>query len=147
MLDRSGKIRGAPRDAIISDLSEKSNRGRNFGFLRTMDNAGAVVGILLSIALLKILGYRTLFFLAAIPSIVAVLLLLLKLPADRFVSSKLHGGIRIRDLNANLWLFTILSALFSLASFSYSFLLIFAKKNGVHNIYIPVLYLLFTLIA
>ena len=45
ILDRSGKIRGAPRDAIISDLSTRENRGTHFGVLRAMDNAGAVVGM------------------------------------------------------------------------------------------------------
>ena len=46
ILDRSGKIRGSPRDAIIADISTDQNRGRNFGLLRTMDNLGAVFGIL-----------------------------------------------------------------------------------------------------
>ena len=38
IMDRAGKMRGAPRDAIIADESTRENRGRNFGFLRTMDN-------------------------------------------------------------------------------------------------------------
>ena len=42
ILDRAGKMRGAPRDAIIADMSTRENRGRNFGWLRTMDNLGAV---------------------------------------------------------------------------------------------------------
>ena len=59
-LDRAGKIRGAPRDAMIAELSSKDNRGANFGFLRAMDNFGAIVGITLSILLLKYLGFRNL---------------------------------------------------------------------------------------
>ena len=47
ILDRSGKIRSAPRDATIADLSTDKDRGENFGFLRMMDNLGAVFGILL----------------------------------------------------------------------------------------------------
>ena len=42
ILDIFGKIRGAPRDAIVADISTRENRGRNFGLLRTMDNLGAI---------------------------------------------------------------------------------------------------------
>ena len=63
ILDRAGKMRGAPRDAMIADLSAKENRGKNFGLLRTMDNLGAVCGILICIMLAGPLGYRKLFLL------------------------------------------------------------------------------------
>jgi len=62
ILDRAGKIRSAPRDAIIADLSTDQDRGENFGFLRTMDNLGAVVGILLCILLVNFLGFKNSFF-------------------------------------------------------------------------------------
>jgi len=75
ILDRAGKIRGAPRDAMIADVSTDENRGRNFGLLRAMDNLGAVCGILICIFLFRVLGYRTLFFLAAIPSIIGAFLI------------------------------------------------------------------------
>jgi len=42
IMDRAGKIRGAPRDAIIADISTEENRGKNFGLLRAMDNLGEV---------------------------------------------------------------------------------------------------------
>src|SRR3989338_11652330 len=45
ILDRAGKMRGAPRDAMIADMSSDDDRGRNFGYLRMMDNLGAVFGI------------------------------------------------------------------------------------------------------
>ena len=76
ILDRAGKIRGAPRDAMLADVSTDANRGRHFGLLRAMDNAGSVAGILISIALIDVLGYRLLFALAAIPSLVGALLIL-----------------------------------------------------------------------
>src|SRR3989344_5468698 len=57
VLDRSGKIRGTPRDAIISDISTRQNRGKNFGILRMMDNLGAVAGILISIFFLEKVGF------------------------------------------------------------------------------------------
>ena len=56
ILDRFGKIRGAPRDAMIADISTQKNRGRNFGLLRAMDNLGAVCGIATTIFLFSLLG-------------------------------------------------------------------------------------------
>jgi len=76
ILDRAGKIRGAPRDAIIAEISTNENRGRNFGLLRMMDNLGATFGIIFCILFFQFLGYRNLFLFAAAPSLIAVLLIL-----------------------------------------------------------------------
>lgn len=146
LLDRSGKIRSAPRDAIISDISTQKNRGRHFGILQAMDNAGAVVGILLAIFLLSKLGYRNLFFLAAIPSFIAVILLIVFVKETR-TPAPIYKGITLAAIDPNLRLYTILSAFFSLGSFSYSFLLIFAQRQGIPIVVIPIFYLLFTIIA
>jgi len=86
VLDRAGKIRGAPRDAIIADMSTNENRGKHFGFLRTLDNFGAVCGIIICILFFQLLGYRTLFLLAAIPSAVALILIFLFIK-ERWMSS------------------------------------------------------------
>lgn len=147
ILDRTGKIRGAPRDAIIADVSDTSNRGKNFGFLRMMDNFGAVTGILLTIFLLNYLSFRSLFFLAAIPSLLAVGLILFLVkdrPAKDFPAFK---GIRLRDLPNNFRLLLISSFIFSIGTFSYSFLLIFAKQLGIQTALVPIFYLLFTVVA
>lgn len=147
VLDRSGKMRGSPRDAIISDLSKKENRGRNFGLLRAMDNLGAVVGILIAIFFLGMIGYKNLFLLAAIPSFIAVTLIIIFVKENKPVDSKIYKGIRFAHFNNDLKLYTILSAIFALGSFSYSFLLVFAKQSGLKIGFVPVMYLLFTVIA
>ncbi len=147
LLDRSGKIRSAPRDAIISDISNRENRGGRFGILRAADNTGAVVGILIAVVLVQRLGFKNLFLLASIPSIFAVILLIIGLKESRQDSQTIFKGIRLRDFNFNLRLLTILSAIFALGSFSYSFLLLFANKYGIANYQIPILYLLFTIVA
>mgnify|MGYP001237784097 CR=1 FL=1 len=147
ILDRSGKIRNAPRDAIIADISVRENRGGNFGILRAMDNFGAVCGILASIALLPILGYRKLFFLAAVPSVLAAFLIFIGIKEKRETIKTIYKGMRLKDLDSNFRLFLVLSAIFSLGSFSYSFLMIFSEKNGFKMATIPVLYLLFTAVA
>lgn len=147
ILDRSGKMRGAPRDAIVSDLSTVHNRGRHFGILRMMDNAGAMVGILAAIALVPLIPLRTLILIAAIPSLLAVLLVLMVYRERKPDGTKVFKGIHLKDFSPNLRLYTVLSAFFMLGSFSYSFLLLSAKSLGFSISEMPVLYLLFTAVA
>ncbi len=144
IMDRSGKLREAPRDAIIADITSKKHRGESFGILESMDQLGAVFGIILSILLFGYLGYKRLFMLAAIPSILAVILIatMIKEPHN---GMKLHKGISFKDIDKNFRLFLILSSLFALGAFSYSFLLIYAKEFGFTLTVIPVLYLIYVL--
>lgn len=147
ILDRVGKIRSAPRDAMIADVTIEENRGRTFGLLRAMDNLGAVCGIFLCIALLPLLGFRLLFALAAIPSFVGALLVLLSIREKREGDRRIFKGLSFKDIDPNLRLFIILNALFALGAFSYSFLLIYAKDLGFKVTFIPILYLIFTATA
>jgi MFS family permease len=147
ILDRAGKMRGAPRDAMIADLSAKENRGRNFGLLRAMDNLGAVCGILLCIVLVRSLGYRNLFLLAALPTAIGTLLVFSMIKEQKADGSKMYKGLALKDLDNNFKLFLFLSILFALGSFSYSFLLIYAKSLGFKASFVPVLYLVFTAVA
>ena len=147
VLDRAGKIRSAPRDAIVADFSTKENRGKNFGFLRAMDHLGAVFGVLICIVLFSILGYRVLFALAAIPSVVSAFLVFTLIKEKKTGPIKIYKGISLKDLDRNFRLFLVLSSLFALGAFSYSFLLIYAKKLGFKLAFVPVLYLIFTLSA
>src|SRR5688572_8963068 len=69
-LDRVGKgIRGAPRDAMLADFADESNRGRVYGLHRAMDHTGAVLGPMFATGFLLVFPdrYRTLFALTAIP--------------------------------------------------------------------------------
>ncbi len=149
ILDRAGKIRAAPRDAIIADVSTKGNRGRNFGLLRTMDNLGAVCGIVTCIVVLFFgwLGYRDLFLLAAAPSAVGALLVLLLIKEARPSGDRIYRGLSLKALDRNFKLFVLLSAVFALGSFSYSFLLLYARNFGFGTVLLPVLYLTFSAVA
>ena len=147
VLDRAGKIRSAPRDALIADTTTEENRGRTFGLLRTMDNLGAVCGIVLCIVLLPLLGYRLLFALAAFPSLIGALLIILMIREDKGSGRKIFKGLSSRDIGPNLQLYMLLSGIFALGAFSYSFLLIYAKRFGFKTAFIPVLYLTFTATA
>jgi MFS family permease len=153
VLDRAGKIRAAPRDAIIADISTRENRGKHFGLLRMMDNLGAACGVVACVLLLGALGYRRLFFLAALPSAVGVLLIL-KLIKESKPPARAGGAERptpkpfsLKLFDRNMRLFLLISVLFALGSFSYSFLLLGANKLGFRATFLPVLYLIFTLVA
>ena len=148
ILDRVGKIRSAPRDAIIADVSTNENRGTHFGILRMMDNLGAVCGILVCLLLIKPLGYSKLFMLAAIPSLIGAALVIAAIKeAKPSTEIRVFRGITFADLSRNFKLYLILSAFFALASFSYSFLLVFANEFGFSFGFVPILYLVFTAIA
>lgn len=72
--DRIGKgMRTAPRDALLASYSE-NNSGAVFGFHRAMDTVGAVLGPLTAIILLGFFpgNYSMIFFIAAVPSVVAI---------------------------------------------------------------------------
>ncbi len=147
ILDRFGKIRSAPRDAIIADICTKENRCEKFGLLRSMDNLGAVCGIIVCILFFGMIGYQNLFILAAIPSIIGVFLILFFIKEKKNVETKIYKGFSFKDLDKNFKLFLLLSSFFALGSFSYSFLLIYAKEFGFEITFVPILYLIFTLFA
>ena len=147
ILDRTGKIRSAPRDALVADISTEENRGRNFGLLRAMDNLGAFFGILICIFLFSLLGYRLLFALAALPSIASVFLIFSLIKERKTEKMKIYKGISLKDLNNNFRLFLLLSSLYAFGAFSYSFLLIYAKEFGFKITFVPVLYLIFSATA
>jgi MFS family permease len=76
--DRIGKgVRGAPRDALIADVTPESRRGAAFGLHRAMDHAGAVAGPLVAAALLSLpaIGLRGLFLLSALPAALVLVVL------------------------------------------------------------------------
>ncbi|MFX1563932.1 MAG: MFS transporter [Promethearchaeota archaeon] len=163
VLDRAGKIRGAPRDAIVADISSTETRGRNFGILRTLDNAGAVLGIFITIAfvtfafpLLEFQGFtllgslQLLFLVAAVPTLIGAILIIVKIPDYRKQIGK--PVFRVGGISHNLALFIVLSFIFSLAFFSYSFVTLYASlflEVPILNPYLKVTiaYLIFTLAA
>lgn len=147
VLDRAGKMRGAPRDAIIADISTDRDRGRNFGYLRMMDNLGAVCGVIFTIIFFKSLGFHNLFLLAAIPSLAGAFLIFRTIKEQSGAEKIIFKGITFKDFHSDLKLYVFLSTVFALSSFSYSFLLIYAGQNGITILAIPVLYLIYNVVA
>jgi MFS family permease len=155
LTDRVGKgVRSAPRDAMIADAALPGERGLAFGFHRAMDHAGAVVGPLLGYAILSIVAedrgsptagdYRTLFLLASIPALGAVLV------ASLFVREAPRGRraeveaatlrFSLRGYDGNFKRFLCIVALFTLSNSSDAFLLLRAQEAGVSTVTIPLLW-------
>lgn len=144
-VDRIGKgIRGAPRDALMADITPPQQRGAAFGLRQSLDTIGAFLGPLLAIVLtvLFVDDIRSVLWVAAAPAVVAVLLLVLALhepdTADRTASAA--NGIalgELKHLSSAYWLVVALGAIFSLARFSEAFLILRARDVGLTVAYIP----------
>lgn len=144
IIDQTKKIRSAPRDAIITNISTDKNRRKNFSFLRTMDHLKTIFKIIIYIIFFKILKYKILFAIATIPSLISALLIFLFIKEKKSKKIKIYRGITLKDLDRNFKFFLILSSIFSLETFNYSFLLIYAKNFGFKVGFVPVLYLIYT---
>jgi len=147
--DRVGKgVRGAPRDALIAESVDPRIRGRAFGFHRSADHAGAVVGPLVAFALLRWghLELRTVFLLAAIPGVLSVLVLVVGVrETTRAVSAasqpasvaRPHVGV---PLGRRFWTFLASVFLFTLGNSTDAFLILRANQLGVSVALVPVLW-------
>jgi MFS family permease len=142
--DRLGKIRGPPRDALVADQVSQEKRGRAFGLLRAMDSAGAVVGTIITLLLFSYLGYIGIILLAAIPALGSVIVIAV-LVKERRVKD-IFKGVSFRGYNRNLKIFLLASVMFAIATFSYSFLILFSSESfGFNEIQLILLYLVFTI--
>jgi MFS family permease len=148
-LDRVGKgTRGAPRDAVMADVTPAQDRGRAFGFQRAMDHAGAMAGPLMASALMYSgASLRTVFALSAIPAALSVLVLIARWrerprevpPAGRPPAEAAPPpapASSARPLHAYL----AVVALFTLGNSSDAFLLLRAQEVGVALFAIPLLW-------
>jgi len=143
-VDRIGKgIRGAPRDALVADVTPPASRGAAFGLRQSLDTVGAFLGPALAMVLMFATrnDFRTVFWIAVIPGILAVTILLIavKEPEGRYQQAG-HRVIRFREiisLGGLYWLVVGFGFLFSLARFSEAFLLLRAESVGVSDSLIP----------
>jgi MFS family permease len=140
--DRIGKgIRGAPRDALIADITPADARGAAFGLRQALDTVGAFAGPLVAIALMAAThdSFRTVFWLAAIPAAVAVAVLILfvrepERPRPARVQSPLRA---VGALGAAYWWLVGVAGLFTLARFSEAFLILKVADAGLAAVYVP----------
>lgn len=145
--DRVGKgLRGPPRDAIIADETTPANRGRAFGFHRAADTAGAVVGPLVGLGLYRAVGeqFRPLLWIAVVPAVISVVLVFA-------IREKPHRGLHvrrpweIRGLPRRYWRLLSIMALFAIANFPDTLLLLRADDLGMGFGGVVALYVLYNL--
>jgi MFS family permease len=150
--DRAGKgIRTAPRDALLADSVESTNRGAAFGWHRAMDTAGAAVGPLFALLLLSQdpSNLRPLFVWALLPGLlaVAVLFFIHEPPANtKKTNSWVNPLKNFRILNADFKKYLLAWGLFSIANSSDVFLLLKAKSAGMTTASLILVYCLYNLI-
>ena len=144
--DRFGKgIRNAPRDALIADSSSTGNVGQSFGFHRSMDTAGAVIGILLAYWLFTHYtgDYILVFWLSLIPASIGVLLLfMIDESGTKRIEKVKQLAFSWNGLDSRLRYFIIISFLFNLGNSSNQFLLVRAGNYGFAPSQVILLYLL-----
>ncbi len=150
-MDRFGKgVRTAPRDAIIAESAEKTHLGRAFGFHRSMDTMGAVVGPAIAFFLLGIFSnnYRLVFWLSMIPGVIAVLLIILFITEKRKASlpHSERPKLTLKHFDWKFKFFVAIAILFAIGNSSDVFLILRAQQIGIPTVMIPVVYLLFNLI-
>ena len=142
--DRAGKgIRTSPRDAIIADAVSPSLRGRAFGFQRSMDHAGAVIGPLTATALLTahVVGLRGLFWLAGIPGLLAVALVVVGVREAAATRATAQGRLRLAPPRGRLRAYLWILLLFTLGNSADAFLLLRAGQLGVPTPALPLLWM------
>lgn len=144
LLDRVGKgIRGAPRDALVDDIAPAEVRGAAFGLRQSLDTVGAFLGPLLAVGLMLLWAndFRAVFWVAVIPGLLAVALLLFGVhEPERHVGEKRSNPIRkenLKRLSASYWWVVGVGAVFTLARFSEAFLVLRAQQGGIPVALVP----------
>lgn len=148
--DRVGKgVRTAPRDAIIADSTDKSLLGRAFGFHRTMDTIGAVIGPLLAFVILGIFHNRiqSVFWFSMIPGIFALVTILFLVKEVCRQCPMERPKITIKGLDKRFKIFLLISTLFTLGKTTEAFLILRAQEIGVAVSSIPLIYLTFNIVS
>jgi len=145
-IDRIGKgIRGAPRDALIADVTPANLRGAAYGLRQALDSVGAVLGPLAAVALMMLLAenIRHVLWAAVLPAVLAVAVLLLgvrepDLPRPAATQSRsISFFAGVGTLGGRYWLVLILGAVLTLARFSEAFLVLRAADVGLALSYVP----------
>jgi MFS family permease len=144
LIDRVGKgIRGAPRDALIADIAAPEIRGAAFGLRQALDTVGAFLGPLLAIGLMLLWAndFRAVFWVAVIPGVLSVALLVFAVREPRPAAGERRGNpIRrenLRRLGRAYWWVVGVGAVFTLARFSEAFLVLRAQQGGLALAWAP----------
>jgi MFS family permease len=152
--DRIGKgIRGAPRDAMVADLAPPDMRGAAFGLRQSLDTVGAFLGPLLAIGLMLLFAgdFRSVFWFAAIPAAIAVLLLVfgveeVSAPGPAPARAAPIDWRALRSLPRAYWLVVLAGGVFTLARFSEAFLVLRAQEQGLPDALAPLVFVVMNVV-
>jgi MFS family permease len=145
-IDRVGKgIRGAPRDALVADLTPADLRGTAYGLRQSLDTIGAMIGPFLAIVFMAILAdnFTAVFWIAVVPAFISLAIIVFavrepKLPPDSPKVRSPFSRAELARLSTAYWLVVGVSAVFTLARFSEAFLLLRAQSVGLQLTLVPV---------
>jgi MFS family permease len=145
-VDRIGKgIRGAPRDALVADITPVKLRGAAYGLRQALDSVGALLGPLLAVAFMIWFAddLRAVMWVAVIPAFIAVALLMIYVrePESAHAPGQVKAPLALADtkrLPLHYWLVVLGGAVFTLARFSEAFLVLRAEDVGLALGYVPV---------
>jgi MFS family permease len=146
-VDRVGKgIRGAPRDALVAEITPPAMRGAAYGLRQALDSVGALLGPLLAtVFMIAFVGdIRKVMWIAVVPAFIAVALLIFRVHEPGQASAERVGKPPLtvadaRRLPLRYWLVTLLAAVFTLARFSEAFLVLRAQSVGLGLSYVPLI--------
>lgn len=151
-LDRIGKgIRGAPRDALVADLTPADKRGAAFGLRQSLDTVGATLGPSAAIGLMYLFNddIRTVLWFAVIPAVLAVIVLMVGVKEPAHAEAKARAPLHareIKELGSAYWRVIVAGAVFTLARFSEAFLVIRARDQGLALAWAPVVIAVMSLV-
>jgi MFS family permease len=144
MMDRIGKgVRDAPRDALIADITPPHLRGAAFGLRQSLDTVGAVLGPLIAVGLMLLWAndFRAVFWVAVIPGVLSVVLLIIGLrePVRLREKGRINPIHRdsLKQLSGTYWWVVGIGALMTLARFSEAFLVLRAQQSGITLALVP----------
>jgi MFS family permease len=144
LADRVGKgIRGAPRDALVADIAPPELRGAAFGLRQALDTVGAFLGPMLAVAFMLLWqdDFRTVFWIATLPAIFCVALLIwgVQEPEKPRAAKRSNPISRanLTRLSPAYWWVVAIGAVFTLARFSEAFLVLRANQGGLALAWTP----------
>lgn len=157
--DRLAKgVRGAPRDVMVAESVPKNRLGSAYGLIQSMDSAGAIAGPLAALVLLARFGIRSVFWAAAIPGALCVLVAMIGIRETKRSSAKSDAESKKTlapsstgengksgKLPGSFYFVIVAVSLFSLGNSSDMFLVLRAQNVGIAVALAPLLGLVFNI--
>lgn len=148
--ERVGKgIRTAPRDSLVAGSSSDSEKGKNFGFHKAMDNSGAIVGPLFAFIILSVFpsDYRKVFIFSALPGILGLITIIFFVKEAKKSKDALPKKITFKDFSYKYYMFLGIAFVFTLGNSTDALLLVKANDIGIKALFIPIVYLIFNSVS